>query len=189
MQRLIAAAALLVAAPAGAQDVAVTVKTAPDGTRTLVHEAIIPGPIRAVWQAVATAAGWQSWAVPVVREGPDGQFETSYDPTAAPGSPGTIMQQWIARAAPRRATFRTVRTPAGFRYGDDYLKVVNTFLLEPAGRSATRVRLVGAGYPSGTGGDALLAFFRTGNSIGMRQLHARFVSGPVDWAAAGKGEK
>jgi hypothetical protein len=54
--------------------------------------------------------------------------------------------------------------------------------LEPAG-SGTRVRLSGIGYPAGAAGDALLGFFREGNRSTLEQLRARFVTGPVDWAA------
>lgn len=190
MRGLSIALALAVAAPAAAQEVAVTVETAADGTRTLIHEAVIPAPVGEVWTAVATADGWKTWAVPVVREGPDGVFETSYDPAAPAGGPATIGQQWIAREAPTRASFRTTRTPAGFPHADAYKQVISTFTLTPEGANATRLRLSGAGYPAGPAGDALLGFFRTGNSMGMRQLHARFTNGPTDWAAAMKqGEK
>lgn len=188
MRGLIAALLLVTAAPVTAQEVAVTVETAADGSRTLSHEAVIPAPVEAVWTAVATAAGWQTWAVPVVREGPDGLFETSYDPAQPPGGPATIAQQWIARDAPRTASFRTVRTPTGFPHADAYKKVVSTFTLTPEA-GGTRLRLSGAGYPAGPEGDALIGFFRAGNTLGMRQLQTRFTKGPADWSAAKQGEK
>jgi len=188
MRGLIVALALA-AAPVSAQEVTVTVETAADGSRTLTHDAVIPAPAAAVWDAVATSAGWQTWAVPAVREGPDGVFETSYDPAAPAGGPGTIEQQWIARTPPRQASFRTTRTPAGFPHADAYRRVVSTFTLTPAGPGATRVRLSGAGYPPGAAGDALIGFFRAGNTMGLKQLHARFTTGPIDWAAAAKGGK
>jgi hypothetical protein len=125
----------------------------------------------------------------VVREGPGpDDFETGYDPAAPAGGPSTIGQQWIARDAPRSASFRTTRTPAGFPHAEAYKRVVSTFTLTPEGPGATRVRLSGAGYPAGPEGDALIGFFRGGNTLGMRQLHARFVRGPADWAAK-EGEK
>lgn len=184
MRGLIASLLLLAATPAGAQEVTVEVETAADGTRILTHELVVPASPEQVWQAVATVEGWRSWAVPLARPVPGtDRFETGYDPAAAPGSATTIEQAWIARDPPHRASFRTTRTPAGFPHAAAYLRVVSSFTLEPAGAGATRVRLTGSGYAAGAEGDSLIAFFREGNRISLRQLYARFASGPVDWPA------
>lgn len=191
MRCLIGFLLISASAPAAAQDASVNVETAPDGTRILIHELVIPAKTRAVWHALATAEGWQSWAAPVVRPLSHHRFETNYDAAAPVGAPSGIQQQWLRRDAPRSAAFRTVRTPEGFPYSEAYMKVVNTFALSPIGASATRVRLTGTGYPAGIAGDALIGFFRTGNSIAFRQLFERFKSGPIDWNARGgqnKGE-
>lgn len=185
MRGLIAALLLAAASPAAAQEVSVTLATEADGTRALTHEVTVPAPPAEVWQAIATAEGWRSWAVPLARAvpGSPNRFETAYDPAAAAGAPTTIEQQWLAREAPRRAVFRTTRTPTGFPHAEAYLQVVSTFTLTPAGTGATRVRLTGAGYPAGTEGDSLIAFFREGNRSSLEQLHARFATGPIDWPA------
>ncbi len=185
MRDLILAALFLTALPAAAQDVTATLSTESDGTRTLAHEIVVPAEIEKVSQALSTAEGWQTWAVPVVRPvaGSSDRFETSYDPGAAPGSDATIEQQWVARE-PRRIVFRTTRTPAGFPFADEYLRVTSTFLLTPAGNGATTVRLIGSGYVPGPSGDALIGFFREGNRVSLEQLHRRFTSGPIDWARA-----
>lgn len=184
MRGLIAAIALLSGAPALAQDVVVTVAAAKDGSRTLVHEAVVPGAVADVWRAVSTEEGWREWAVPVVRSLPDQRFETSYNPQSATGGPDTIEQQWLNRTPMRQASFRTVRTPAGFPYAASYLKVVSTITLMAEGPGATRVRLVQTGYGGDPAGDALIGFFKQGNEATLRQLYRRFVSGPIDWAAA-----
>jgi uncharacterized protein YndB with AHSA1/START domain len=189
MRSLIAPLLLATAVPAAAQDVTVRVDTLTDGTRTMTHEAVIPAGPTKVWAAVATAKGWRTWAVPLVREGAGGRFETSYDPSSPAGAPNTIEQQWIVRKAPRSASFRTTRTPKGFPHAAAYLQVVSTFTLMPEGPATTRVTLATAGYPPGAAGDALIAFFRSGNSIGLDQLKARFIGGPIDWKAALQKEK
>lgn len=191
MRCLIALILIAASAPALAQEARVTLETAPDGTRTLIHELIIPATTRAVWRALATAKGWQTWAAPVVRRLSHDRFETNYDPAAPLGAPSGIQQQWLRRDAPRSAAFRTVRTPDGFPHSGAYMRVVSTFVLSPVGARATRVRLTGTGYPAGVAGDALIGFFRTGNAIAFRQLFERFKSGPIDWkarAAQNRGE-
>lgn len=182
---------LFAAAPPAAQDVAVSMSTGPDGSRTLVHEILIPAAVEEVWQAVSTAEGWQTWAVPLVRQvaGSPDRFETSYDPSAAPGSAATIEQQWVTRERPRRVEFRTTRTPDGFPHADAYVRVTSAFLLAPEGDQATRVSLVGSGYSPGPDGDALIAFFREGNRVSLQQLHRRFTTGPIDWKKPTEQEK
>ncbi|MGK6320661.1 SRPBCC family protein [Sphingomonas sp. DT-204] len=176
---------LLAASPAAAQQIDVKLATAADGTRTLSHEIVIPAPLQEVWNAIATVEGWRTWAVPLAREvpGSSDRFETSYDPTAAPGAASTIEQQWLERAAPYRVVFRTTRTPAGFPHADAYLRVTSSFLLTPVGTTATRLRLTGSGYPAGPAGDTLIAFFREGNRMSLEQLGKRFATGPIDWTA------
>lgn len=185
MRGLIALLLGLAAPAAVAQEATISLSTAADGSRSLTHELIVPGSPADVWQAVGTAEGWRSWAVPSVHADPGSdRFETSYDPAAPRGSPGSIEQQWLVREKPHRVSFRTTRTPAGFPHAAAYRQVVSRFDLSPAGAGATRVRLTGTGYPAGADGDALIGFFRAGNSLALRQLHRRFATGPIDWAAS-----
>lgn len=182
---ILAASALAVAAePSVAQDVTVTVAESADRTtRTLTHETTVPAGVGQVWNAVATAEGWRTWAVPLAREIPGAdRFETSYNPAASPGGPDTIEHEWLSREAPKHATFRTTRTPAGFPHAEAYMRVVSAFVLTPLGPDATHVRLVSEGYGADEAGDALIDFFGEGNRMTLEQLKARFVSGPVDWS-------
>ena len=185
MRRLAAALLLLAPSPAASQQIDVSLANKADGSRSLVHEIVIRAPVTEVWAAVATTEGWRTWAVPMARRVPGtlDRFETSYATDAPPGGPSTIEQQWVTRAAPRQVVFRTTRTPQGFPHADSYRLVESSFVLTPTSATATRVRLTGSGYPTGSAGDALIAFFREGNRTALQQLHSRFTTGPIDWAA------
>lgn len=189
MRTLAAAILFLAATPAAAQQVNVSLATQQDGTRTLAHEITVPAPVSDVWTALTTAEGWRTWAVPVVREvaGSSDRFESGYDPSAPPGAPSTIEQQWIERREPRSAAFRTTRAPQGFPHADAYYRVVSRFTLTPLGDGSTRVRLEGSGYPAGSAGDTLIGFFREGNRSTLQQLHTRFATGPIDWTTIHRG--
>lgn len=156
--------------------------SAPDGSRTLVHELVVPAPPDQVYAAVTTPEGWTTWAVRnawASTSDPD-LMETSYVPGAAQGDARNIRQRYLLRVPNRLVAFRTVQAPTGFPHADDFYRVTHIIELEPAG-AGTRVRLTGAGYPAGAAGDTLLGFFREGNRTSLEQLRTRFVSGPIDW--------
>jgi uncharacterized protein YndB with AHSA1/START domain len=182
------AALALTAAPAAEPDradsqadqVSIVAIAAADGARTLIHEVTIAASAARVWEAVSTAHGWTTWAVPVAWQDGD-MLETSYSPTASPGDPSTIRQQILAREPERRLVFRTVKAPEGFPHFEAYRQVTVTIELEPLGESRTRVRLASVGFPDSEAGRELAGFFREGNRATLEQLRERFVSGPVDW--------
>ncbi len=155
-----------------------------DGRTNLTHELVVPAPPAEVYRAFATPDGWRTWAVPnawAVPGDPEA-IETSYQPGAALGDAGNIRQRFMLRVPDRLIVFRTVQTPPGFPHSDEFKQVTSVVELEPVG-SGTRVRLSGIGYPSGAAGTTLAGFFREGNRTSLEQLRARFVSGPIDWAA------
>jgi uncharacterized protein YndB with AHSA1/START domain len=154
----------------------------PDGGHVLAHEVVVAAPIDQVWTAIATAEGWQGWAVPFARMIDETEMETSYDPSAPVGSPATIRQRTDAAVAPRVLAFRTVKAPQGFPHFETYAQVRSAFELEPVGPDATRVRLTSSGYPDTEAGRQLRGFFREGNRISLERLQRRFVNGPIDWS-------
>lgn len=189
MRGMIGALALAFATTtAVAQPAEMTLTAQADGTRTLAHEIVVPAPPAEVWTALTTPEGWRTWAVPIAEAVPGSpdRFVTGY----RPGPDSSIEQQWLERTAPRLAVFRTTRTPAGFPHANDYVKVINRFVLTPVGSDQTRVRLEASGYPAGAAGDTLIGFFREGNRTSLEQLQKRFKTGPINWSAPAKpGEK
>ena len=177
---LLCAGSPVLAAPAPAE---ISRRTETDGSRTLAHEIVVDASAADVWTAIATPEGWRSWAVPVAWTPPDDPdvIETSYDPAARPGAPGTIQQRVLLRVPNRILAFRTIKAPAGFPHWEAYRQVASVFELEPLGPARTRVRLTGAGYPAGAAGDAVLTFFERGNAASLEWLRLRFVDGPADW--------
>lgn len=161
--------------------------SAADGTRTLIHEAVIQGSPANVYDMLIRADGWETWAVPHAWIDPNDPdlLETGYAPDAQQGAAANIKQRFILRVPDRLVAFRTVQTPAGFPHADAYKRVTTVIELEPID-GGTRLRLSGIGYPPGAAGDELLAFFREGNHQTLEQLQARFVTGPIDWAARGR---
>lgn len=165
----------------------VTISSAlsPDGSHSLVHEVVVDAPAAAVWQAIATAEGWKTWAVPVAwsADGDPDLLETSYTPSAQPGDRSTIRQRFLARVPGRILAFRTERAPEGFPNFDTYRRVTSLFEIEPLSENRTRVRLTGSGYADTEAGRQLLGFFRDGNRVSLERLRQRFETGPLDWAA------
>jgi hypothetical protein len=184
MRVLIALLAMLLATPVAAQKVDVQVNLSFDGRNVLSHRVTVPARIEKVWYAVATVEGWQEWAVPLARAIPGtNRFETSYDPSAPPGSPVTIEQEWLNRLEPQSVIYRTTRTPAGFPDAETFFTVKSTILLLELEPGKTEVYLF-MDFPRNEAGDRLIDFFREGNRITLEQLHERFVSGPRDWSVA-----
>jgi uncharacterized protein YndB with AHSA1/START domain len=171
------------AAATARSDVVIETQTEVDGTVTLVHEIVVPAPVGSVWNAVSTAQGWKSWAVPVAWIDPEDAdvIETSYDPAAARGSPQTIRQRFLARIPGRMLAFKTIKAPAGFTDFDQFAHMLSVFELEQVAEGATRVRLTGVGYPDTEAGRRLLDFFRGGNRVSLEMLRDRFANGPIDW--------
>lgn len=192
MLRLALAALLLLApATAGAQRVTITDRREGDGTLTLSHSIVVPAPRAAVYAAVATPAGWRTWATPVSwvpADDPDA-IEGSYNPQARPGGTDLIRQHVLARLPGRLLVFRTVRAPQGFPHFDVYSRVTIFIELERIDARHTRVRLTGTGYADNEAGRLLFGFFRDGNRISLERLRQRFVSGPIDWAAIAAAER
>lgn len=182
MIRFLLAVLLALPLPAAAQQVAVSTVAEADGSRTLVHEVVVPAPPADVWSAISTAEGWKGWAVPVAWGPEPGVIETSYSTGAVPGDATTIRQNIVAAVPGRLLVFRTVKAPQGFPHFETYARVTGFFELEPVEGGKTRVRLTQTGYPATEAGNMLLGFFETGNRQTLEMLREHFVTGPIDWS-------
>lgn len=176
------------AATAFAAQVTDTSYAAPDGTRVLRHEVVVPASVNDVYQAFATAEGWRTWAVPFAEMTPmfgvGAVLETSYNPAAKIGDAKNIKNKILAYIPNRMFAFQAVQAPTGFKHADLLAHIFTVAELEPVNAKATRVRLSMLGYGQGPAFDELYGSFAKGNAWTMEKLAERFEKGPIDWAKA-----
>jgi uncharacterized protein YndB with AHSA1/START domain len=168
---------------ASAVRVADTSYELPGGEYVLRHEAIVPAPPDAVWEAWTSSAGWMSWAVPfaVVDFRQGGAIETSYDPGARAGDPANIVNRILAFLPGRMLAFKAEKAPPGFPHADLLDGLFSVVEIEPADPGSSRVTVSGIGYTDTAGHREMREFFRRGNAWTLERLIQRFSSGPVDW--------
>lgn len=171
--------------PALAGEVVDSSYKAPDGTRVLRHEVVVPASIAEVYVALTTAEGWRTWAAPFAVMTPDfgagAILETSYNPDAKPGEAANIKNRVLAYIPERMFAFQAVQAPAGFKHADLLAHIFTVAELEPVSARRTRIRLSMLGYGDGQAFDELYGFFAKGNAWTMSTLSQRFESGPIDW--------
>jgi uncharacterized protein YndB with AHSA1/START domain len=173
-------AALLLAAAA----VSNTSYEPPDGGFVLRHEAIVPATPEAVWEAISTGAGWESWAVPFARIELrlGGRIETSYDPLAEAGDPANILSRILAWLPGRMIAFQAEQAPPGFPHPEQLQGLFSVLEVVPHGQGASRVSVSGVGYTDSPAHLELRAFFEQGNAWTLERLVERFSTGPADWS-------
>ena len=184
MIRSIALAWLVaVSAPALAAPVFEEVRVEADGTTTLSHQIVIADAPQDVWTAISSIDGWKTWAVPVGWASADqpNVIETSYNPGARPGDATNINNEFVSAVPGRQLVFRTIKAPRGFPHFEALSRVAQRFELAPKG-DGTRVTLTGTGYADSEPGQAVLAFFRSGNKVSLEMLRDGLEKGPIDWA-------
>jgi uncharacterized protein YndB with AHSA1/START domain len=173
------------------KDVTNTSFVEPDGDRSLQLSVDVPAPVNAVYDAMTTSAGFASWAVPVakidLRVG--GMIEASYDANSKFGDPNNIKNQIIAYIPNRLLVIHNVQTPAGFVDSALFQKTVTIMEFTAVDANTTHVTLTNAGYGPGKGFDDVYSHFEWGDAYTLHELRARFVKGPVDWAAMAAQEK
>lgn len=184
-RRLLAmVAAVLCATASAATAVIDDSRTEADGTRTLSLAIEVPAGAPEVWTAMTTSEGWRSWAAPVAqvdfRLG--GIIETSYNPAAAPGTPGNIRNEIVAFVPQRMFAIRNVQAPPKTPFDVPTFQSLHTVvLIEPLGPARTRVSTIQPGYRRGEPWDTVYKHFAWGNAWTLEQLKTRFEQGPIDW--------
>ena len=182
---LLAVAAMLAAPiPALAQDITSEVIEENDGTRTLVHEAVIDAPVAEVWAALSTEAGWKMWGPRFawfdLRFG--GSIETGYHEDAVRGDPRNIVHRIIAFVPQRMMALQVIQAPEGGPADAEAVKRVwGVYELEPLGETQTRMRISGLGYGRDEASSRMLEFFKAGNAYSIELLRKNLASARAEF--------
>jgi uncharacterized protein YndB with AHSA1/START domain len=173
------------------KDVANSSFVEPDGDRSLQLSIDVPAPSKAVFDAFTTSEGFSSWAVPLakidLRVG--GMIEASYDSNGKLGDLNNIKNEIIAYVPDRLLVIHNVQAPAGFVDSKLFQKTVTIIEFAAIDANNTHVTLTNAGYGKDAGFDDVYSHFEWGDAYTLHELRARFVNGPVDWAALAAKEK
>lgn len=157
--------------------------TEPDGDRVLALSTMVPAPPAKVWEALSTAEGWKTWAVPFAevdfRVG--GLIETSYDPAATKAD---IANEIVAYVPERLLVLHNARTPGDFVDNATFATLATVVELQPAGAGATKVSFIQVGYRPTEAYQRMYARFEWGNAYSLDELRKRFANGPIDWSKA-----
>ncbi len=177
-------ACCLLRAPHGhAQHVRTTSYRAPDGSRVLQHQVMLPASREEVWQAFTTTDGLKAWAVPVAhadfRVG--GIWETTYDLHGKIGAEGNIQNRYLGFIPNRLLLFQTVAAPPRFPHRELLADIVTAAEIDSLAPRESRLTLTMVGYRDGVGYDVLYRHFDAGNKWSLEKLRQRFLTGPVDW--------
>jgi hypothetical protein len=163
----------------------------PDGDRSLQLSVDVPAPTHDAFAAFSTSDGFSSWAVPLAkidfRVG--GMIEASYNAHAKIGDPNNIKNAIVAYIPDRLLIIRNVQAPAGFVDSSLFQRTVTMIEFAPLDAKTTRVTITNAGYGPGAGFADVFSHFEWGDAYTLHELRARFVNGPVDWAAQEAKEK
>ncbi len=162
-----------------------------DGDRVMQLSILVPAPRSEVWTAFTTSAGYRTWATPLafVDLKVDGVIETNYSPEAKLGSPDNIKNQITAYLPERLLVLRNIQAPSGFPGAAEFGQTAVVIELASPSPQTTQVTLSAVGYRSGPVFDNLYRQFEWANAYSLAELKARFVSGPIDWAARAAKEK
>ena len=171
---VLAVASLALASPSLAETDAVTAEIIEheDGSRALVHEAVIDAPISAVWTTLSTAEGWKMWGPRAAwfdfRIG--GTIETAYASGAERGGDQNIVHRILAYVPERMIALKLEKAPTGAFDPAVFEGTWGGYELEPLGTDRTKLRIIGAGYRSDEASTQMLEFFRTGNVYSINML-------------------
>jgi uncharacterized protein YndB with AHSA1/START domain len=142
----------------------------------VVTEGIIEAPVEAVWAALATKQGQESWNVAhaEIDLKVGGKMRTHYDPKGVIGDPNTIENTILAFEPNRLLVMQVTGTPAKFPFNDAIRKMWTVIHFEDAGPGRTRLRIVGVGYGDDDESRKLRGFFEKGNDYTIKKLQAKF---------------
>lgn len=147
------------------------------GERVMELSVEVPATLEDVWRAFTTAEGFASWAVPLARVDlrVGGEYETSYDPKVALGTPGTIRNRIEALVPLRLVVIRNVQAPPVTAFDVPTFQSLQTAVhFQPAGERLTRVTLQTPGFGESAAFESVWRHFLMGNRWTLAKLRERF---------------
>jgi uncharacterized protein YndB with AHSA1/START domain len=144
----------------------------------LVTEGVVTAPVDAVWAALATKEGQESWNVAhaEIELKIGGRMRTHYDAAGRIGDPNTIENIILAFEPRRLLVLQVQNPPEKFPYKTAVKKMWTVIYFEDAGPSLTRLRLVGTGYGDDEESQKLRKFFEYGNAYTLKKLQEKFAA-------------
>jgi len=142
----------------------------------LVTEGVIEAPLDAVWAALTTKEGQESWNVAhaEIELKVGGKMRTHYDTNGRIGDPDTIENTILSFEPKRMLSIQVTNPPAKFPYKDTIKSVWTVIHFEDAGPSRTHLSIVGLGYGSDDESRKLRNFFDKGNAYTLKKLQEKF---------------
>ncbi len=141
-----------------------------------VTEGIIEAPVAAVWDALATKAGQESWNVAHadidLKVG--GKMRTHYDAKGVIGDANTIENLILAFEPRKMLAIKVGQPPENFPFKKAIRDVWHVMYLEEVGTNRTRLRVAGLGYGSDEESAKLRGFFEKGNAYTLKKLQEHF---------------
>lgn len=146
----------------------------------LVHEDTVAASKDAVWVALTTKDGQESWMVAhsEIDLKVGGLMRTHYDPSGAIGDSQTIENEILCYDPGRMLSFRVTSPPADFHFLDAIKEMWTVIYLEATGPDTTLVRIVGLGIGANEESEKMRAFFDRGNAWTLQKLRERFATDP-----------
>lgn len=162
--------------------------TEANGSRVLKLSIDVDASVAKIWQLLASADGWRSWAVPVawVDFGIGGVIETSYDSASVRGRTGNIKNAIVAYMPEEFLVIRNIQAPTNFENAEDFGKTITAIRLRSINAHRSSVELDGVGFLRTPAFDSLLKTFKFGDSWTLEHLKRAAEHGPIDWAAEEK---
>jgi uncharacterized protein YndB with AHSA1/START domain len=137
---------------------------------------VIEAPVDAVWAALTTKEGQESWNVAhaEIDLKIGGKIRTHYDAKGRIGDPNTIENTILCFEPKRMLAIQVMNPPEKFPYENAIKKMWTVLHFEDAGPSRTRLILVGTGYGDAEESKKLRSFFDKGNAYTLQKLQAKF---------------
>jgi uncharacterized protein YndB with AHSA1/START domain len=161
---------------ASTQALAVGAPSAP-----LIHEGVVGAPADAVWAALTTKEGQESWMVAHskidLRIG--GRMLTHYDPKGEIGDAKTIENTILSFEPSRMFSIKVSAVPAGFPFPVEIKEMWTVIYLSAEAPASTRVRIVGMGFGEDENSQKMRQFFDRGNAYTLQKLQERFAPKPT----------